>query len=159
MGDGRDRAAHRASRFGQLVRAALASAPPCAHIPASTNLRKMSHFQSVAYGKLASALEIIRDYARNQAARLHVQELPRKLARYVAVERYKVPDPKAEENREQQQRVFRRLSELLRLLDQRACLLKRCFGLGRRIAFGVHQSVCEPNLKPDLRAAQRGRAG
>ena len=47
------------------------------------------------------------------------QELRGKLAHSIAIERHIVRDPKAVEDRKQQQRVFGRLSERLRLLDQR----------------------------------------
>ena len=52
------------------------------------------------------------------------QELRRKLAQGIAIERHMVRGPEAVEDREQQQRVFGRLSERFRLLDQRACLLR-----------------------------------
>ena len=45
------------------------------------------------------------------------QELCCKLERHVAVECDKVGDPEAEEDREQQQRIFGRLSERFRLFD------------------------------------------
>ena len=45
------------------------------------------------------------------------QELPRKLAHHVAVERYVVRQPDTVEDREQQQRVLRSLSERFSLFD------------------------------------------
>ena len=62
------------------------------------------------------------------------QELRRKLAHSVAVERDIVRDPEAVEDREQQQRVFGRLSERFSLFDQQTCPLHRRFGFRRRIA-------------------------
>ena len=46
------------------------------------------------------------------------QELRRKLAHDIAVERDVVRDPEAVEDRKQQQRVFGRLSECFSLFDQ-----------------------------------------
>ena len=46
-----------------------------------------------------------------------------------------------------------------RLLDQQACLLERRLRLLRGIAFDVHQSIGERDLKLDLLAAQRRRGG
>ena len=87
------------------------------------------------------------------------QELRRKLAQRIAVERDEVRDPEAVEDREQQQRVFGRLSERLSLLDQQTCPLRSRFGFWRRIAFDVDQRRYERDLKLDLLATQRGRAG
>ena len=53
------------------------------------------------------------------------QELRRKLAHHVAVERHEVRDPEAVEDREQQQRVFGRLSERFSLFDQQTCPLRQ----------------------------------
>ena len=58
------------------------------------------------------------------------QELCRKLAHHVAIERHIVRDPKAVEDREQQQRVFERFSKCFGLLDQQTCAL--CGRLGFR---------------------------
>jgi hypothetical protein len=51
------------------------------------------------------------------------QELRRKIAHHVAVERYKVRDPEAVEDRKQQQRVFKRLAKRFSLFDQPTCVL------------------------------------
>ena len=69
------------------------------------------------------------------------QELRRKLAHHVAVERHKVRDPEAVEDREQQQRVFGRLSECFGLFDQQACPLHSRLGFRRGIAFDVEEGV------------------
>ena len=63
--------------------------------------------------------------ARNCAARL---------AHYIAVERHKVRDPKAVEDREQQQRIFGRLSQRFSLFDQQTCPLRSRLGFRRSIA-------------------------
>ena len=52
------------------------------------------------------------------------QELRRKLTHDVAVECHVVRDPEAVEDREQQQRVFGRLSERFSLFDQQTCSLR-----------------------------------
>src|SRR5580704_19412920 len=77
------------------------------------------------------------------------QEPRRKLAHHVAVERHMARDPKAVEDREQQQRVFGDLSKRLYLIDQQTCLLRGRLGFRRRIAFGVHESVHKLDLKLD----------
>jgi hypothetical protein len=87
------------------------------------------------------------------------QELRGKFADNLAVERDKVRDPRAPKDREQQQRVFRRLSKRFRLVDQQTGLLHRRFGFRRRVTFGVHQSIHKSNLELDLLTAQCGRAG
>ena len=86
------------------------------------------------------------------------QELRRKLTHDVAVERHIVRDPKAEEDREQQQRVFRRLSKRFRLVDQQAGPLYRRLGFRRGIAFHMEQRGYERDLKLDLLPTQRGCA-
>ena len=65
------------------------------------------------------------------------QELRRKLAHRVAIERDIVRDPEAVEDREQQQRVFGRLSERFSLLDQQTCPLYSCLGFRRRVPFDM----------------------
>ena len=65
---------------------------------------------SPVYSK-ADAHDAMPDHQRDRRALLlgERQELRRKLAHDVAVERHVVRDPEAVENREQQQRVFGRL--------------------------------------------------
>ena len=70
-----------------------------------------------------------------------------------------VRDPEAVEDREQQQRVFRRLSERFRLFDQQTCPLHSRLGFRRRISFDVDERGYERDLKLDLLAAQGRRAG
>ena len=67
------------------------------------------------------------------------QELRRKLAHHVAVERHIVRDPEAVEDREQQQRVFGRLSERFSLFDQQTCLLHSRLGFRRGIPFDMDE--------------------
>ena len=67
------------------------------------------------------------------------QELRRKLAHHVAVECNEVRDPEAVENREQQQRIFGRLSERFSLFDQQTCPLRGRLGFRRSIAFDMHE--------------------
>src|SRR3984885_15970021 len=87
------------------------------------------------------------------------QELRRQITTDIAVEGHKIRYPEGVENLEQQQRVFGRLSQGFRLLDQQMCLLGSRFGLKRRVAFDVHQSVRKRYLKLDLLATPRRRAG
>ena len=77
----------------------------------------------------------------------------------VAVERHKVRDPEAVEDREQQQRVFGRLSERFSLFDQQTCPLRSRLGFRRSIPFDMHEWGYERDLKLDLLATQRGRGG
>ena len=62
------------------------------------------------------------------------QELRRKLAHHVAVERHIVRDPEAEEDRKQQQRVFGRFAQRFSLFDQQTCPLRSRLGFRRGIA-------------------------
>ena len=65
------------------------------------------------------------------------EELRRKFAHSIAVEGHKVRDPEAIEDREQQQRIFGRLSQRFGLLDQQTCLLHSRLGFRRGIAFDM----------------------
>src|SRR5437016_3898057 len=87
------------------------------------------------------------------------QELDSQLTHHVAVERYKVGDPKAVKNREQQQWIFRRLSERFSLLDQQTCPLHGRPGFRRRVAADMEEWGYECNLKLDFFATQGGRGG
>ena len=80
------------------------------------------------------------------------QELRRKLAHHVAVEGRKVRDPEAVEDREQQQRIFGRLSQRLGLFDQQTCPLRSRLGFGRSIPFDMDEWGYERDLKLDLLA-------
>ena len=88
--------------------------------------------------------------ARNCAARSHSD---------IAIEGDKVRDPDAVEDREQQQRIFRRLSERFSLFDQQTCLLRSRLGFWGGIPFDMDEWGDECDLKLDLLATQRGRAG
>ena len=65
---------------------------------------------------------------------------------HIAVECHKVRDPKAVEHREQQQRVFGRLSERFSLFDQQTCPLRRRLGFRRAYPLiwmsGVMSATC-----------------
>ena len=77
----------------------------------------------------------------------------------IAIECHIVRDPEAVEDREQQQRVFGRLSQRFSLLDQQTCLLRSRLGFGGGIAFDMDEWGYERDLKLDLLATQRRRAG
>ena len=88
------------------------------------------------------------------------QKLRRKLAHHVAVERRIIRDPEAVEDREQQQRIFGRLSERLSLFDQQTRLLHSGLGFRRGVTFDMHEWGYERDLKLDLaRDAARACAG
>src|SRR5262249_17111602 len=78
-----------------------------------------------------------------------------KLAHHISVEGHEVCGPNTKEDREQQWWIFGRFSERFRSLDELARLFNRYLGFRRRIAFGVHESVYQPDLKLDLLATQR----
>jgi hypothetical protein len=88
-----------------------------------------------------------------------LQELSRKFTNDVAVKRHIVRNPEAVEHREQEQRVFRRLSERFGLLDQQTCPLRGCLGFRRRISFDVLKRCDERDLELDLFPAHKGRWG
>ena len=67
------------------------------------------------------------------------QELRRKLAHHIAIECHEVRGPEAVEDREQQQRVFGRLSERFSLFDQQTCPLHGRLGFRRSIPFDVDE--------------------
>ena len=87
------------------------------------------------------------------------QELRCKIEHHITVERSAVCDPNAVEDREQQQRVFGRLTERFSLFDQQTCPLHSRLGFRRRIAFDMHERGYERDLKLDLLATQRRRGG
>ena len=68
----------------------------------------------------------------------------------VAVESHKVRDPKAVEHREQQQRIFGRLSERFSLFDQQTCPLRSGLGFRRGKPFDMDEWGYERDLKLDL---------
>ena len=67
------------------------------------------------------------------------QELRRKLATHIAIERHIVRDPEAVEDREQQQRVFGRLSKRFSLFDQQTCPLHSRLGFRRGKPFDMDE--------------------
>ena len=87
------------------------------------------------------------------------QKLRGKLTHNVAIERHKVRDPKAVENREQQQRVFGRLAERFSLFDQQTRPLRSRLGFRRGVSFDMDERAYERDLQLDLLATQRGRGG
>ena len=98
-----------------------------------------SSFRDVSRTQQGNTHEAMPDHERDRRPLLlgERQELRRKLAHSVAVERHIVRDPEAVENREQQQRVFGRLSERFSLFDQQTCSLRSRLGFRRGIAFDM----------------------
>ena len=87
------------------------------------------------------------------------QELRRKLAHRVAIERHKVYVPKAEEDREQQQRVFGGSPNASACsISRRACSAAALVS-GAAYPLTWHERCYERDLKLDLLATQRGRGG
>jgi hypothetical protein len=82
------------------------------------------------------------------------QELRRETATGIAIERHEVRDKEGVEDPKQQQRIFRRLSQRFRLLDQQACPLRSRPGFGGVIAFDMHECGDERDLKLNLLALQ-----
>jgi hypothetical protein len=87
------------------------------------------------------------------------QELRRESANGIAIECHVVRYPEGVANLEQQQRIFRRLSQRFSLLDQQTRLLRSRPSFRRGIALGVHQGVGKSDLELDLLPTQRPRAG
>ena len=87
------------------------------------------------------------------------QELRREIAQSVAIECHLVRYPEGVEDREQQQGIFGRLAQRFSLLDQQTCLLRSRPGFGGGIAFDMHEWGDQRDLKLDLLATQRRRAG
>ena len=81
----------------------------------------------------------------------------RELPTDVAVE-CDVAAPKAEEDGEQQQRVFRRLSECFSFFDKRGPL-RSGFGFGRSISFNMDERGYEGDLQLDLSRRSAGVPG
>src|SRR6516165_1677834 len=103
--------------------------------------------------------EAMPDHERNgRPLRLRErQELCRKLAYHVALEGDVVRDPEAVENRKQQQRILRGLSERLRLFDQQTCLINSRLGFRSSVSFDMDEWSNKGDLKLDLLAAQGRR--
>jgi hypothetical protein len=87
------------------------------------------------------------------------QESRGEFAHGVAIGSHVIRGPGAIENREQQQRVFGRLSERVRLFDQQMRSLRSRLGLRRSIPFDMHEWIYERHLKLDLFATKAPRAG
>jgi hypothetical protein len=86
------------------------------------------------------------------------QEVDSKLTHHVAVECYKVRDPEAVKNREQQQWIFRRLSSASACsISRRARSTAAWFPAPRN--HDVEEWGYECNLKLDFFATQSGRSG
>ena len=86
------------------------------------------------------------------------QELRREIATDIAIGCQIVRCPEGPEDREQQQRVFGRLSQRFGLLDQQTCPFDSRPGFGGGTPFDMHEWGYECDLNFDLLAAQRRRA-
>src|SRR5262245_5491529 len=73
----------------------------------------------------------------------------------LALKRNEVGDGDPIKDREQQQRIFGRLSQRFSLLDQQACLLLSRLGFLRARSLYMEERGYEPGLKLDLFATQR----
>ena len=98
-----------------------------------------SGFSNISRKRQCDPHEAMRDHERDGRPLLlgERQELRRKLAHQVAVERHIGAAPEALEHRKLQQWIVERLSQLFSLFDQVARLTKRRFRLGRRMALDV----------------------
>src|ERR1700723_1397836 len=83
------------------------------------------------------------------------EELRREITTDIAAEGHKVRDPEGVVDREQQQRVFGRLSQGFSLFDQQTCLLRSRLGFGGGVAFDMEEWGDERDLKLDLLTTQR----
>src|ERR1700732_1441159 len=84
------------------------------------------------------------------------EEMGREIATDIAVEPYKLRDPEAVEDREQQQWIVGRLSERISLFDQQTCPLLSRLGFRSSKPFDMDERGYECDLKFDLLTAQRG---
>jgi hypothetical protein len=80
------------------------------------------------------------------------QELRRQIATGIAVECGVIRDPRAVECREQQQRIFERLSQRFSLRDQQPGLLRSRPGFGGGITFDMDERGYKRDPKLDLLA-------
>ncbi len=87
------------------------------------------------------------------------QDLRGALARYIAVERYNVRAKQSGESRKQQQRILGRLAKCFGLFDQQTCPLRDRLGFRRGLPFDMLEWVYQCNMKLDLVATKRRRAG
>ena len=120
-----------------------------------------SCFRDISSIQQGSAQVIMPKHSRKRGALLlgKRQEMGGEIATYIAIECHEVRDEDAVEDREQQQRVFGRFSERFSLFDQQTCPLYSRFGFRRSISFDMDERGDERDLKLDLLATQRGRAG
>ena len=81
------------------------------------------------------------------------------IARDIAIECHDVCGPETVEDREQQQRVFGRLSERFSLFEQQTRPLHGRFGFRRSPSFDVDERVDECDLKLDLLRRSAGVLG
>ena len=86
-------------------------------------------------------------------------ELLGKFTHHIAVEGEQVCHPEAVEDREQQQRIFGRLSECFSLFDQQTCPLRGHLSFRRSIPFDMDEWGYQVDLEFDLLAAKRGSGG
>src|SRR5229473_2808229 len=82
------------------------------------------------------------------------EKLRCEIANDIAIEDRKVRDPDGVEDREQQQRVFGRLSQDYSLFDHQTGLLRSRLGFGGGVAFDMDEWGDEGDLKLDLLATQ-----
>ena len=115
-------------------------------------IEMLSAFRDVSREQQGNAHEAMPDHERDRRPLLlgERQELRCELAQSVAVECHKVRDPKAVEDREQQQRVFGRLAERFSLFDQQTCSLRSRLGFRRGVPFDMDERGYERHLKLDL---------
>jgi hypothetical protein len=101
-----------------------------------------SAFRQNARTQQGSAHEAMPNHERDRRPLLlgEGEELLGKIARDIAIEHHRVRDPKAVEDGEQQQRVFRALSERFGSPDQQMCSLRN-----------VEPSNSDPKEEPQCR--------
>ena len=87
------------------------------------------------------------------------QELRRRFAHHFAIECDEVGDRDAEEDRQQEERVFESLSSLFSLFDQQTCPLYSLLRFRRGEAYDIVKGSYQCDLKSYLLTAKIGRAG
>ena len=87
------------------------------------------------------------------------ENLCRKVAHHVAVERDQARDPEAVEDREQQQWIFGRFSERFGLFDQQTSPFRSRLGFRSGKSFEMNEWGYERDLELDLLATKRGSGG
>jgi hypothetical protein len=111
-----------------------------------------SPLREVAHKRQGHAQQAMANYKREGHPLLLGQskELHRELANHVAIERHKVRDPGAVEERKKQQRIFGRLSKCFGLFDEETCSLRGYPCFRRSISFDMDEWGDERNLQLDL---------